>query len=56
MSLSSRRCFLQRAARYRAAAAFVVAGTKSSGCVLGANDRVRASTAVDRDASRPTAK
>ena len=42
MSLSTRRSFLQRTAR---AAAFVIAGTKASGRVLGANDRVRAAVA-----------
>ena len=41
MTRPSRRTFLQQAAAAGIAASFTIAGTKSSGMVLGANDTVR---------------
>ena len=45
MSRSNRRDFLKRAAAGSLAATFVISGTKASGRVLGANDRVRIAVA-----------
>ncbi len=45
MSRQNRRAFLKHAATAGAAATFAIAGTRASGRVLGANDRVRIAVA-----------
>ena len=45
MLLQNRRTFLKRAAATGVAATFTIAGTRASGRVLGANDRVRVAVA-----------
>ncbi len=45
MTRQSRRTFLRHAATAGVAGSFVIAGTKSSGTVLGANDAIRVGVA-----------